>query len=89
MKCSLADDKSLSARIENLGNLGREQLDQAWGELFESDRPRRVCGGLLIKALAYRCRGNAASNLSLAACSSAGAAMGRNGVHRLSQPELG
>ena len=36
MKCSLADDKSLSARIENLANLGREQLDQAWRDLFAS-----------------------------------------------------
>ena len=54
MKCSLADDKGLSARIENLANLGREQLDQAWRDLFESDRPRRVCGDLLIKALGYR-----------------------------------
>ena len=50
MKCSLADDRSLSARIENLANLGREQLDQAWRDLFESDRPRRVCGDLLIKS---------------------------------------
>jgi hypothetical protein len=44
MKCSLSDIEGLSAQIENLGNLGREQLDQAWRDLFESGRPRRVCG---------------------------------------------
>jgi hypothetical protein len=54
MKCSLSDIESLSAEIENLGTLGPEQLDQAWRDLFESDRPRRVCGDLLIKALGYR-----------------------------------
>ena len=54
MKCSLSDIEGLSAQIENLGNLGREQLDQAWRDLFESDRPRRVCGDFLIKALGYR-----------------------------------
>ena len=51
MKCSLSNIESLSAEIENLGNLGREQLDQAWRDLFGSDRPRRVCGDLLIKAV--------------------------------------
>jgi hypothetical protein len=54
MKCSLSDIEGLSAQIENLGNLGREHLDQAWRDLFEADRPRRVCGDLLIKALGYR-----------------------------------
>jgi hypothetical protein len=63
MKCSLADDKSLSARIENLGNLGREELDQAWRDLFGSDRPSRVCGGLLIKALGYRLQEKAIGGL--------------------------
>jgi hypothetical protein len=48
MKCLLSDIESLSAQIENLGNLGREQLDQTWRDLFGSDRPRRVC------ALGYR-----------------------------------
>jgi hypothetical protein len=50
MKCSLSNTERLSAQIENLRNLGPEQLNQAWRELFESDRPRRVCGDLLIKA---------------------------------------
>ena len=54
MKCSLSNIEGLSAQIENLGNLGRERLDQAWRDLFEADRPRRVCGDLLIKALGYR-----------------------------------
>src|ERR1700674_159830 len=44
MKCSLSDIESLSAQIENLGNLGAEQLDQAWRDLFGSGRPRRLCG---------------------------------------------
>jgi hypothetical protein len=46
MKCLLSDIEGLSAQIENLGNLGPDQLDQAWHDLFESDRPRRVCGDL-------------------------------------------
>jgi hypothetical protein len=54
MKCSLADIEGLSAQIENLRNLGPEGLDQSWRALFGSDRPRRVCGDLLIKALGYR-----------------------------------
>jgi hypothetical protein len=54
MKCSLSDIEGRSAEIENRGNLGPEELDQAWRDLFESDRPRRVCGDLLIKALGYR-----------------------------------
>ena len=90
MKCSLSNIEGLSAQIENLGNLGPDQLDQAWRDLFESDRPRRVCGDLLIKALGIGCRKkrSAASNLPLAACSSAGAGTGQKGVHWLSQPEL-
>ena len=63
MKCSLSNIEGLSAQIENLGNLGREQLDQAWRDLFESDRPRRVCGGLLIKALGYRLQEKAIGGL--------------------------
>jgi len=54
MKCSLADIEGLSAQIENLRNLGPEGLDQSWRALFGADRPRRVCGDLLIKALGYR-----------------------------------
>jgi hypothetical protein len=42
------------AEIESLKTLDREQLDQRWRELFASERPPRVCGELLIKALAYR-----------------------------------
>ena len=63
MKCSLFDIESLSAEIENLGNLGLEQLDQAWCDLFEADRPRRVCGDLLIKALGYRLQEKAIGGL--------------------------
>jgi Protein of unknown function (DUF2924) len=54
MKCSLADSEGLSAEIENLGNLGPAELDHTWRALFGSERPRRVCGDLLIKALGYR-----------------------------------
>ena len=63
MKCSLFDIESLSAEIENLGNLGPEQLDQTWRDLFGSDRPRRVCGDLLIKALGYRLQEKAIGGL--------------------------
>ena len=63
MKCSLSDIEGLSAEIENLGNLGREQLDQAWRDLFESGRPGRVCGDLLIKALGYRLQEKAIGGL--------------------------
>jgi hypothetical protein len=88
MKCSLSNIEGLSAEIENLGNLGPEELDQAWRDLFGSDRPRRVCGDLLIKALGYRLqeKQSGASNLPLAACSSAGAGTGRSEAHWLSQP---
>jgi hypothetical protein len=54
MKCSLSDIEGLSAEIENLRTFGPKELDQTWRDLFESDRPRRVCGDLLIKALGYR-----------------------------------
>ena len=40
-----------------------EQLDQAWRDLFESDRPRTVCGDLLIKALGYRLQEKAIGGL--------------------------
>src|SRR5260370_26346827 len=53
MKCSLADIEGLSAQIGNLGNVGFEELDQTWRVLFGSERPRRVYGDLLIKALGY------------------------------------
>jgi len=63
MKCSLSDIEGLSAEIENLGNLGPEQLDQTWRDLFGSGRPRRVCGVLLIKALGYRLQEKAIGGL--------------------------
>ena len=63
MKCSLSNIESLSVEIENLGNLGPEQLNQAWRDLFESGRPRRVCGDLLIKALGYRLQEKASGGL--------------------------
>jgi len=54
MKCSLADIESVSVRVESLRILGPEELDQTWRALFGSERPRRVYGDLLIKALGYR-----------------------------------
>ena len=42
MKCFLSDIEGLSAQIENLGNLGREQLDQAWRDLYGVEPPRRI-----------------------------------------------
>jgi len=63
MKCSLADIEGLSAEIENLGNLGPEELDHTWRALFGSERPRRVCGDLLIKALGYRLQEKAIGGL--------------------------
>jgi hypothetical protein len=91
MKCSLADIEGLSAQVENLRILGPEELDQTWRALFGSERPRRVCGDLLIKALAIGCRKrpSAASNLTLAACSNAGAGTSRSEVRQLSRQELG
>jgi len=91
MKCSLADIEGLSAQIENLRTLAPEELDQSWRALFGIDRPRRMCGDLLIKALGYRLQEEAigALNPRLAACSSAGAGTGRSEAHQLSQPGLG
>ena len=63
MKCSLSNIEDLSAQIENLENLGPEQLNQAWRDLFESDRPRRICSDLLIKALGYRLQEKAIGGL--------------------------
>ena len=63
MKCSLADIERLSAQIENLRTLGPEELDQSWRALFGIDRPRRVCGDLLIKALGYRLQEEAIGGL--------------------------
>ena len=63
MKCSLSDSEGLSAQIENLRNLRLEELDQTWRDLFSSERPRRVCGDLLIKALGYRLQEKAIGGL--------------------------
>jgi hypothetical protein len=63
MKCSLSDIESLSAQIENLRTFGPEELDQTWRDLFGSDRPRRVCGDLLIKALGHRLQEKASGGL--------------------------
>jgi hypothetical protein len=63
MKCSLSNIEGLSVQIENLTNLGPEELDQTWRELFESDRPRRVFGDLLIKALGHRLQEKAVGGL--------------------------
>ena len=81
MKCSLADIEGLSAQIGNLGNLGSEELDQTWRVLFGSERPHRVCGDLLIKALGSRLQEKAFGGLKpstrrLLAC------WGRNGAER-------
>src|SRR6201984_3573542 len=64
MKCSLSDIEGLSAEIENLRTFGPEELDQTWRDLFGSDRPRRVCGDLLIKALGYRLQEKAIGGLT-------------------------
>ena len=63
MKCSLTDSEGLSAQIGNLGNLGSEELDQTWRVLFGSERPRRVYGDLLVKALGYRLQEKAIGGL--------------------------
>jgi DUF2924 family protein len=63
MKCSLADSEGLSAQIENIRKFGPEELDQTWRALFGSERPRRVCGDLLIKALGYRLQEKAIGGL--------------------------
>ena len=90
MKCLLSDIEGLSAQIENLENLGHEQLDQAWRDLFESGRPRRVCGNLLIKALGYRLQEKAIGGLkpSTRRLLERWGRKGSEGVHWLSQPEL-
>jgi DUF2924 family protein len=46
--------KSLTSQLERLGALGPEELNERWRELFASERPPRICGELLLKALAYR-----------------------------------
>jgi hypothetical protein len=55
--------EGLSAQVENLRILGPEELDQTWRALFGAERPRRVCGDLLIKALGYRLQEKAIGGL--------------------------
>ena len=87
MKCSLSDIERLAAEIENLGNLGSEELDQAWRDLFGSGRPRRVCGDLLIKALGYRLQEKAIGGLKPSTRRLL-ERWGRNGSGRVSLAEL-
>jgi DUF2924 family protein len=56
MKRSLIDHggRKVLAEIEGLRTLNGAQLNQRWRDPFASERPSRVCGELLIKALAYR-----------------------------------
>src|SRR6266478_6362911 len=54
MRCSPSHIEGLSVEIENLHTLRPEGLDQIWRARFGSERPRRVYGDLLIKALGYR-----------------------------------
>jgi hypothetical protein len=63
MRCSLSEIEDISAEVENLGTLGPEELDQTWRDLFGTERPRRVCGDLLIKALGYRLQGKTIGGL--------------------------
>src|SRR5258705_2173606 len=61
--CRRESIEGLSAEVESLRALGPEALDQPWRDLFGSDRPRRVCGDLLIKALGYRLQEKAIGGL--------------------------
>jgi Protein of unknown function (DUF2924) len=65
MRRSLAngESKNLAAEIESLQALNPGELDQRWQILFGSDRPNRVCGRLLIQALAYRLQEKAIGGL--------------------------
>jgi Protein of unknown function (DUF2924) len=54
---------SLSAEIDSLRTLTAKQLDECWRELFESQRPRRLYGGLLVGVLAYRLQEKALGGL--------------------------
>jgi hypothetical protein len=64
MQRSLIDQRGkVLAEIEGLRTLNREVLNQRWCELFASERPPRVCGELLIKALAYRLQEKALGGL--------------------------
>jgi hypothetical protein len=52
----LADGESeqLVSEVESLRALSPEELNRRWQILFGSDRPKRLCGSLLVQALAYR-----------------------------------
>jgi DUF2924 family protein len=64
MQRSLIDHRGkVLAEIEGLKTLDRERLNQRWRELFAAERPPRVCGELLIKALAYRLQEKALGGL--------------------------
>jgi hypothetical protein len=65
MQRSLIDHggSKVLAEVEGLRSLSREQLNQRWCELFVSERPPRICGELLIKALAYRLQENTLGGL--------------------------
>src|SRR5271167_2915796 len=56
----------------------KAQLDQTWRALFGTERPRRVCGTLLIKALGYRLQERAIGGLKPATRSEL-ERLGRNG----------
>src|SRR5580700_2884499 len=68
MQRSLIDHRgsNVLAEIEGLRTLNREQLNQRWRELSAAERPPRVSGELLIKALAYRLQENALGGLKSA-----------------------
>jgi hypothetical protein len=65
MQRSLIDHEGRNVLVEigGLRSLSREQLNQRWCELFVSERPPRICGELLIKALAYRLQENTLGGL--------------------------
>jgi hypothetical protein len=87
MQRALIDHRSnVLAKIEGLRSLSREQLNQRWRALFASERPPRICGELLIRALAYRLQEETLVGLSgtLAACWKAGAERTPRGAGRLS-----
>ena len=81
MKCLPSDIEVLSVEIENLRTLGPEGLDQTWPALFGFERPRRVYGDLLIKALGYRLQEKAFGGLKPSTRRSL-ECRGRNGSER-------
>ena len=55
--------ESLEAELERLPTLSSHQLDILWRELFDTERPRRLYGELLIGVLAYRLQEKALGGL--------------------------